>query len=133
MYLVKAGGLVFTVTVIHMVSMSIFTHIHLYRLAVCIKFHNSMFTLKAKCITKLIICTVNMLNVKNIFWGTNCITIGSGKAKETILICSLQTPELILDTPLSRLWYKKDTKFNIPKAYVYFRMASPFANASPIK
>uniref|UniRef100_T1J428 Nardilysin n=1 Tax=Strigamia maritima TaxID=126957 RepID=T1J428_STRMM len=40
-------------------------------------------------------------------------------------------PVKIVDTPQSCLWYKKDTKFLIPKAYVYFHLVTPFVNSSP--
>lgn len=40
-------------------------------------------------------------------------------------------PVKILDNEENRLWYKKDTKFNIPKAYTYFRLTSPIVNCSP--
>ncbi|KAF9344931.1 Insulinase (Peptidase M16), partial [Mortierella sp. AD094] len=40
-------------------------------------------------------------------------------------------PALIKDTPLTRLWYKNDNVFLIPKVNIFFRLYSPLATASP--
>ncbi|XP_035698812.1 nardilysin-like [Branchiostoma floridae] len=40
-------------------------------------------------------------------------------------------PEKILDTPQSRLWYRPDTKFHQPKAYVHFYLKSPLIGRTP--
>ncbi|XP_076461437.1 insulin-degrading enzyme-like [Babylonia areolata] len=41
-------------------------------------------------------------------------------------------PEIIRDTPLSRLWYKQDDKFLKPKACISFDFASPYAYIDPL-
>ncbi|XP_014681829.1 PREDICTED: nardilysin-like [Priapulus caudatus] len=43
-----------------------------------------------------------------------------------------EEPVMITDSPCNRLWYKKDTKFNVPKGYTKFRLASPLPNSTPI-
>ncbi|XP_078657543.1 nardilysin-like isoform X2 [Branchiostoma floridae x Branchiostoma belcheri] len=40
-------------------------------------------------------------------------------------------PVKILDTPQSRLWYRPDTKFHQPKAYVHFYLKSPLIGRTP--
>ncbi|KAE8610184.1 hypothetical protein XENTR_v10012041 [Xenopus tropicalis] len=40
-------------------------------------------------------------------------------------------PVKVLDTELGSLWYKKDNKFKIPKAYVRFHLISPEIQKSP--
>ncbi|XP_019634361.1 PREDICTED: nardilysin-like [Branchiostoma belcheri] len=40
-------------------------------------------------------------------------------------------PVKILDTPWSRLWYRPDTKFHQPKAYVHFYLKSPLIGRTP--
>ncbi|XP_066298938.1 nardilysin-like [Branchiostoma lanceolatum] len=40
-------------------------------------------------------------------------------------------PKKILDTPQSRLWYRPDTKFHQPKAYVHFYLKSPLIGRTP--
>ncbi|KAM4721771.1 nardilysin [Rhinophrynus dorsalis] len=40
-------------------------------------------------------------------------------------------PEKILSTELGSLWYKKDNKFKIPKAYIRFHLISPLIQQSP--
>uniref|UniRef100_A0A8C5R6R6 Nardilysin convertase n=1 Tax=Leptobrachium leishanense TaxID=445787 RepID=A0A8C5R6R6_9ANUR len=40
-------------------------------------------------------------------------------------------PQKILDTDQGSLWYKKDTKFKIPKAYIRFHLISPLIQQSP--
>jgi len=42
-----------------------------------------------------------------------------------------ETPVTILNNAQSRLWYKKDVKFQVPKALVNFHLISPIANSSP--
>ncbi|ELU04683.1 hypothetical protein CAPTEDRAFT_222953 [Capitella teleta] len=39
-------------------------------------------------------------------------------------------PELITDNKTSKLWYKKDDKFNVPKAYAYFTIRNRRFNES---
>lgn len=41
-------------------------------------------------------------------------------------------PAIVKDTPLMRLWYKKDTEFLLPKAIITFYMVSPLAYADPL-
>ncbi|XP_077862636.1 nardilysin-like [Saccoglossus kowalevskii] len=40
-------------------------------------------------------------------------------------------PTKITDTPHGRLWYKRDTKFKVPKGYIYFHLITPLVNVSP--
>ncbi|KAM4641458.1 nardilysin [Discoglossus pictus] len=40
-------------------------------------------------------------------------------------------PKKILDIDQGSLWYKKDTKFKIPKAYIRFHLISPLIQQSP--
>ncbi|ORY34641.1 putative A-factor processing enzyme [Naematelia encephala] len=40
-------------------------------------------------------------------------------------------PELLRDTPLSRVWYKQDDRFWLPKATFQMALHSPLMNASP--
>ncbi|XP_070209984.1 insulin-degrading enzyme-like [Littorina saxatilis] len=41
-------------------------------------------------------------------------------------------PEIIRDTPLSRLWFKQDDKFLKPKACISFDILSPYAYIDPL-
>ncbi|KAL0572984.1 metalloprotease [Marasmius crinis-equi] len=43
----------------------------------------------------------------------------------------LKRPRVILDTPLTRLWHKKDDRFWVPYARVTILMKSPFVDQSP--
>ncbi|XP_022087201.1 nardilysin-like [Acanthaster planci] len=40
-------------------------------------------------------------------------------------------PECILDGEQSKLWYKRDTKFNTPRGYIIFHLVTPLVYASP--
>ncbi|XP_041064399.1 nardilysin-like isoform X1 [Carcharodon carcharias] len=40
-------------------------------------------------------------------------------------------PVKVLDNKNGRLWYKKDTKFQIPKGYIRFHLISPYIHKSP--
>ncbi|RKO84131.1 Metalloenzyme, LuxS/M16 peptidase-like protein, partial [Blyttiomyces helicus] len=44
----------------------------------------------------------------------------------------LKRPSIIKETPLTRLWHKKDDTFWVPKANVWFRLKSPISYASPL-
>ncbi|KAF9347764.1 Insulinase (Peptidase M16) [Mortierella sp. AD094] len=50
---------------------------------------------------------------------------------KTTKLATSTHPALIKDTPLIRLWYKKDNVFLIPKVNIFFRLYSPLATASP--
>ncbi|KAG6438646.1 hypothetical protein O3G_MSEX000111 [Manduca sexta] len=41
-------------------------------------------------------------------------------------------PAIIKDTPLMRLWYKRDNEFHLPKAVMTFDLVSPLAYADPL-
>ncbi|CAH1642013.1 unnamed protein product [Spodoptera littoralis] len=41
-------------------------------------------------------------------------------------------PAVIKDTPLMRLWFKKDNEFHLPKAVMTFDLVSPLAYADPL-
>ncbi|KAJ8705714.1 hypothetical protein PYW08_012760 [Mythimna loreyi] len=41
-------------------------------------------------------------------------------------------PIIIKDTPLMRLWFKKDSEFNLPKAVMTFDLVSPLAYDDPL-
>lgn len=41
-------------------------------------------------------------------------------------------PRLIQSTPLTRLWYKEDTKFLLPKAYLRFEIRNPLVYYDPV-
>lgn len=43
----------------------------------------------------------------------------------------VQQPVLIRSTPLSKLWYKPDTKFRMPKAYIQLHFDCPETNHTP--
>ncbi|KAK3262595.1 hypothetical protein CYMTET_28558 [Cymbomonas tetramitiformis] len=43
----------------------------------------------------------------------------------------LCVPKVIRETPLTRLWYKPDTRFQAPKAFIYLDFTSPVAYSSP--
>lgn len=43
----------------------------------------------------------------------------------------LEHPIIVRKTDISKLWYKHDTKFKTPKAYVYLSFNCPEANYSP--
>eukprot|EP00057_Strongylocentrotus_purpuratus_P032639 XP_788330.4 PREDICTED: nardilysin [Strongylocentrotus purpuratus] len=40
-------------------------------------------------------------------------------------------PTCILDTEHSKLWYRRDTKFSMPRASMYFHFMTPLVNLSP--
>ncbi|XP_041968521.1 insulin-degrading enzyme [Aricia agestis] len=40
-------------------------------------------------------------------------------------------PTIIKDTPLMRLWYKRDNEFSLPKAFITLDLVSPLAYSSP--
>ena len=42
------------------------------------------------------------------------------------------TPVVIKDSPLSRVWFKQDNKFLIPKAYTHMHITSPYAYCDPL-
>ncbi|KAG0054713.1 Insulinase (Peptidase M16) [Gryganskiella cystojenkinii] len=44
----------------------------------------------------------------------------------------LSHPNLVLHTPLVRLWHKKDDTFWVPKVNMYFLLRTPIAYASPL-
>lgn len=39
-------------------------------------------------------------------------------------------PFIIMENEKCKLWFKKDTKFNVPKAHIYFKLRSPVVNES---
>lgn len=41
-------------------------------------------------------------------------------------------PRLIRSCPLTRLWYKEDTKFQLPKAYIKIELRNPIAQFDPV-
>lgn len=43
----------------------------------------------------------------------------------------MKLPVLLRKTPYSRLWYKPDTAFSTPKAYVKIDVNCPFSGTSP--
>lgn len=43
----------------------------------------------------------------------------------------VQQPILIRSSPLSKLWYKPDTKFRMPKAYIQLHFDCPETNHTP--
>ncbi|KAF9170940.1 Insulinase (Peptidase M16) [Mortierella sp. AD010] len=47
------------------------------------------------------------------------------------LTATLTNPDLIKETPVMRLWRKKDDSFWVPKANIFFRLFSGFAIATP--
>ncbi|CAG8742754.1 12068_t:CDS:10, partial [Acaulospora morrowiae] len=47
-------------------------------------------------------------------------------------VTPLLRPNLIKNTPLTRLWHKKDDTFWVPKASVYFMLNSPLVYATPL-
>ncbi|PIK49484.1 putative insulin-degrading enzyme isoform X5 [Apostichopus japonicus] len=42
------------------------------------------------------------------------------------------TPALIYESPISKLWFKQDNTFQMPKACMYFEFASPLAYLDPV-
>ncbi|XP_068625858.1 insulin-degrading enzyme [Battus philenor] len=40
-------------------------------------------------------------------------------------------PTILKDTPLMRLWFKRDNEFRLPKAFITFDMVSPLAYSDP--
>lgn len=40
-------------------------------------------------------------------------------------------PELIKDTPLSRIWYKQDDTFWVPKTNLWILLKNPLLHATP--
>ena len=49
------------------------------------------------------------------------------------LLQSNPVPILLRETKLSRVWYKQDTEFNLPKAVFYVEMFSPLAFLDPLR
>ncbi|KAK2571167.1 Nardilysin [Acropora cervicornis] len=49
----------------------------------------------------------------------------------TVLAFALDSPEIVHDSALGKVWYLKDTKFKTPRARFYFHIMSPLINASP--
>ncbi|RHZ80650.1 hypothetical protein Glove_134g40 [Diversispora epigaea] len=47
-------------------------------------------------------------------------------------VTPLERPFLIKDTKLTRLWYKKDDKFWVPKVEAHFLLNTPLAHATPL-
>ncbi|KAK3095847.1 hypothetical protein FSP39_019946 [Pinctada imbricata] len=45
---------------------------------------------------------------------------------------SFKLPELIKDTGMTRLWFKQDDKYLLPKACINFEITSPLAYADPV-
>ncbi|CAH1774132.1 unnamed protein product [Owenia fusiformis] len=41
-------------------------------------------------------------------------------------------PTAIVDTPQGKLWYKKDSKFKVPKAYIHVHLISPVVNKTAL-
>lgn len=41
-------------------------------------------------------------------------------------------PRLVQSSPLTRLWYKEDTKFQLPKAYLKFEIRNPLVYFDPV-
>ena len=68
-----------------------------------------------------------------------CITsrmkLKSMSQRRTYWYCSwfvqVQQPVLIRSTPLSKLWYKPDTKFRMPKAYIQLHFSCPETYHTP--
>ncbi|XP_063283881.1 nardilysin [Pelobates fuscus] len=57
--------------------------------------------------------------------------IATDFALKTSDIADTEYPNKIMDNDHGCLWYKKDTKFKIPKAYIRFHLISPLIQQSP--
>ncbi|KAI8847500.1 Metalloenzyme, LuxS/M16 peptidase-like protein [Chytridium lagenaria] len=42
------------------------------------------------------------------------------------------SPSIIIETPTVRLWYKKDDKYNVPKAKAIFSLRTPLSYSTPV-
>ncbi|CAJ0832866.1 6120_t:CDS:10 [Entrophospora sp. SA101] len=51
--------------------------------------------------------------------------------KKQGIITPLKHPNLIKNTDLVRIWYKKDDTFWVPKVYIWFKIRSPLVYATP--
>lgn len=67
---------------------------------------------------------------KNAFIPENLDVPGKPSTEEIAKTFKKQ-PMLIKDTPLSKLWYKKDDRFWIPRANVFMSLKSPILQVSP--
>ncbi|KAG8937301.1 Insulinase (Peptidase M16) [Tulasnella sp. 418] len=68
-------------------------------------------------------------DIKELFLpGPNAFVPSKLEAEKKEVLEPLKRPLKILETPLSTLWYKKDDRFWVPKAYVNINIISPLAS-----
>ncbi|CAG8454105.1 2994_t:CDS:10, partial [Diversispora eburnea] len=64
--------------------------------------------------------------------GPNEFIPSNFEVKKIENVKPLERPFLIKDTKLSRLWYKKDDRFWVPKVEAHFLLNTPLANVTPL-